>query len=281
MHTIGATLHHDGICIFIERLNQSGRSITAPSRTATPADAANTGRGLTPAIWRFRPRPRLFLFLHLIRTKRSMWSRPICSTSIGRRGPVSISSSSAPLRRIRRSLASQSMPQSRTRCAARPEPIAAGFPRYVPGMVTPSTFMSKSLVRRAVRNASRNVRRSQAMAAVTSSTSGSRNRPCIRRRPNRNQRRLWPGLPPHVSRSSKRRDCRRSQVKVASGCHRCRARRASVRDLSRRRADGTRRAARPPRVGSKPGLRIGCGPSLMKTVAKKLRLTLRAFRKVC
>jgi penicillin-insensitive murein DD-endopeptidase len=62
------------------------------------------------------------------------------------------------------------------------------WPRCVPGMVTPSTFMSKSPVRRAVQIVSRSPHRSQATAAVTSSTSGSRNRRCIRRRPSRNRR---------------------------------------------------------------------------------------------
>jgi penicillin-insensitive murein endopeptidase len=50
----------------------------------------------------------------------------------------------APLRRIRRSPASSSMPRSRKRCAARPELIAIGFPGCGPGMATPSTFMSAS-----------------------------------------------------------------------------------------------------------------------------------------
>ena len=67
------------------------------------------------------------------------------------------------------------------------ELIALGFTRCVPGMVTPSIFMSKSPVRQTVRNASRQPRRSQATAAVASSTSGSRNRRCIRRRANRNR----------------------------------------------------------------------------------------------
>ena len=73
--------------------------------------------------------------------------------------------------------------------SARLELIAPGFSRCVPGMVTPSTFTSKSPVRRAARNASHSPRRSQATAAVTNSISGSRIPRCIhRRRPNRNQR---------------------------------------------------------------------------------------------
>jgi penicillin-insensitive murein DD-endopeptidase len=66
--------------------------------------------------------------------------------------------------------------------------VAPGFSRCVPGMVTPSIFMSKSPVRRTVRSASRRSRRTQAMAAVTNSTPGSGNRCGIRRRPNRNRR---------------------------------------------------------------------------------------------
>ena len=57
----------------------------------------------------------------------------------------------------------------------------------VPGMVTPSIFMSRSPVRQTVRNANRQPLRSQATAAVASSTSGSRNRRCTRRRANRNR----------------------------------------------------------------------------------------------
>jgi hypothetical protein len=65
--------------------------------------------------------------------------------------------------------------------------IAPGFTKCVPGMVTPSIFMSKSPVRQTMRNASRQPRRSQVTAAVANSTSGSRNRRCTRRRANRNR----------------------------------------------------------------------------------------------
>ncbi len=58
---------------------------------------------------------------------------------------------------------------------ARPQLIAPGFTRCVPGMVTPSIFMSNSPARRTVRNASRQPHRAQTTAAVASSTSGSRN----------------------------------------------------------------------------------------------------------
>jgi hypothetical protein len=79
---------------------------------------------------------------------------------------IHIPSSSAPLPTIRLSPASSSMPRSKGRCAARPELIATGFPRCGPGMATPSTFMSASLVRRTVPNASLSPRRTTAMAVV-------------------------------------------------------------------------------------------------------------------
>ena len=60
-----------------------------------------------------------------------------------------------------------------------------GFTRCVPGMVTPSIFMSKSPVRQTVRNASRQPRRAQATAAAASRLLVQGIRRCTRRRANR------------------------------------------------------------------------------------------------